>query len=94
MIVGVIGYLSIFWGCFTLEVTNPDGGIVTEFYLWSNRLTVLIWCLLTVAFYANYLKLREHLPWMRRKHLRWAGYLLWPFIFLIALAFILVLIGG
>lgn len=94
MILGGTGYLFVFWACFTMEFTNQDGSAKTGFYLWANRLTVLLWLLLTIAFYGNYRNLRRHLPWMRKKYLRLAGYLLWPFLFLIVLVFILVLIGG
>lgn len=94
MLLGGIGYLLIFWMVFTMEVNNSEDGAVTGFYLWANRLTFLAWLLLTIAFYANYLDLQEHLPLMRRKYFRWAGYFLWPLLFLFVLVFILVLIGG
>lgn len=94
MILGGWGYLFIFWVGLSLEVTQPDGSEVTGFYLWANRLVVLLWGLLTVAFYADYLGLRKHLPLMQRKYICIIGYLLWPIIFLFALVFILVFIGA
>lgn len=94
ILLGGLGYLLIFWMGFSVEFANPDGSAVTGFYLWANRLTILIWCLLTVAFYANYLNLQKRLPFMKRKYLRFAGYLLWPTVFLFVLVFILVIIGG
>ena len=94
MLLGGLGYLFIFWIGLSMEVTNSDGSEVTGFYLWANRLIVLIWSLLTVAFYADYLGLRSYFPLMQRKYFRIIGYLLWPVIFLFALVFILVLIGA
>lgn len=94
MIVGVIGYLFIFLCGLTIEVVKPDGSVITGFYLWANRLTVLSWCLITVAFYTDYLGLQRHLPFMQRKYLRWIGFILWPVIFLFVLVFILMIIGG
>ncbi|MDO5541022.1 MAG: serine/threonine-protein kinase [Eubacteriales bacterium] len=94
MILGGIGYLLIFWLGLSTEFTKPDGSSITGFYLWANRLTCLIWCLLTIAFYADYLGLQKYLPFMQRKYLRWVGYLLWPIIFLFALILILAIIGG
>ncbi len=94
MIVGLMGYTFIFWCCCTTDFLDPDGIAMTGFYLWANRLTFLLWWLLTVALYANYLGVQKHLPFMQGKYLRWAGYLLWPIIFLFLLAFILVMIGG
>lgn len=94
MILGGLGYLFIFWVGLSIEVTQSDGSEVTGFYLWANRLVVLIWELLTVAFYADYLGMRKHLPLMQRKYIRVVGYLLWPIVFLFALVFILVVIGA
>lgn len=94
MLVGLMGYLFIFWCICTTDFFNSDGGAMTGFYLWANRLTFLLWCLITVAFYTNYLGLQKHLPLMQGKYLRWVGYLLWPIFFLFLLIFILVMIGG
>ena len=94
MILAGIGYWFVFWLSFSLEVKKTDGTVMTGFYLWANRLTFLIWALLTIAFYADYLGFQKHLPLMQRKYLRWIGYLLWPTIFLFVLIMILVIIGG
>ena len=94
MILAGLGYWLIFWLSFSLEVKKADGTVITGFYLWVNRLTFLIWSLLTIAFYADYLGFQKHLPLMQRKYLRWVGYLLWPTIFLFVLILILVIIGG
>ena len=94
MILGGLGYLYIFWLGISIELTKSDGSKETGFYLWANRLTVLIWSLLTVAFYTDYLGLRRHLPLMQNKYFRIAGYFLWPIVFLFVLVLILVLIGG
>ncbi|HCT91336.1 MAG TPA: hypothetical protein DF613_08145 [Lachnospiraceae bacterium] len=94
MITGGTGYLVIFWMSFSLEVKMPDNNMATGFFLWANRLTVLIWCLLTVAFYGDYLGWQRFLPLMRRKYLRWAGYILWPMVFMFVLLLILVMVGG
>lgn len=94
MMAGGIGYLMIFCLSLSLEINGQDGSAVTGFYLWANRLTVLLWYLLTVAFYADYLNWQKFLPLMQRKNLRWAGYILWPMIFLFLLLFILAAIGG
>lgn len=93
MVLGAIGYFFIFWIGLTVEITNPDGSTVTGFYLWANRFTFLIWSLMTIAFYANYLDFQKHLPFMKGKYLRLAGYILWPVIFLFVLVFILVIVG-
>lgn len=94
MLLGVCGYFFFFWIGLNVEITNSDGSFVTGFYLWANRMTFLVWILLTIAFYANYLDFQKQLPFMKRKCLRWVGYIFWPVIFLFTLVFILVLIGG
>ena len=94
MVLGVLGYYFLFWLGFTMEVTRTDGGVMTPFYLWANRLTFLIWSLLTIAFYGNYLGFQKKLPLMRRKYLCWFGYLLWPVVFLIVLVLLLCTVGG
>lgn len=94
MAAGGVGYLIIFCMSFSLEVKGKDGSAVTGFFLWANRLTFLAWCLLTVAFYTDYLGWQKSLPLMQKKYLRRAGYVFWPVIFLVVLVFILVVIGG
>ena len=94
IVLGVLGYYFLFWLGLTMEVTRTDGGVMTPFYLWANRLTFLIWSLLTIAFYGNYLGFQKRLPLMRRKYLCWFGYLLWPAVFLIVLVLLLCTIGG
>ncbi|MGN1164895.1 MAG: serine/threonine protein kinase [Lachnospiraceae bacterium] len=94
MILAAFGYYFLFWFGLTMEVTQEDGGAVTPFYLWANRLTFLIWSLLTIAFYGNYLGLQKKFPLMERKYLRWLGYLLWPTVFLIVLISLLCTVGG
>ena len=91
---GVLGYYFIFWLGISLEVTQKDGNAVTGFALWSNRLAFLIWVLLTVAFYGNYLGLRNKLPFMEHKYLRWIGYFLWPMVFLIVVILIIIPISN
>lgn len=94
MVLGALGYYFLFWLGLTMEVTQKDGGAVTSFYLWANRLTFLIWSLLTIAFYGNYLGFQKKLPFMGRKYLRWLGYLLWPAIFLVVLVLLLCTVGS
>ena len=94
MMLGVLGYYFLFWLGLTMEVTQNDGNPVTSFFLWANRLTFLVWSLLTIAFYGNYLGLQEKFLFMGHKYLRWLGYLLWPAIFLIVLALLLYSVGG
>ena len=94
MLLGTLGYYFIFWLALTMEVTQKDGGVVTPFWLWANRLTFLMWSLLTITFYGNYLGFRKRLPLMRNKYLRWLGYFLWPTIFLFVLVLVLCTAGG
>lgn len=92
MLLGGIGYFFIFWIGLFLEVTNPDGNVVSGFELWAYRMTVLIWMLLTVAFYTDYMRLQEILPMMGNKYLKWIGYVIYPGLFFIILVMILILI--
>lgn len=94
MLLGTLGYYFIFWLALTMEVTQKDGGVVTPFWLWANRLTFLMWSLLTITFYGNYLGFQKRLPLMRNKYLRWLGYFLWPAIFLLVLVLVLCTVGG
>ena len=94
MVSAILGYYFIFWLGISLEVTQKDGNAVTGFALWSNRLAFLIWVLLTVAFYGNYLGLRNKLPFMEHKYLRWIGYFLWPMVFLIVVILIIIPISN
>ena len=94
MILGGMGYLFIFSTILSMEFTNPDGSVLIGFYLWANRIISLIWILLSIAFYADYLGIRRNLPLMQRRYLRFIGYILWPIIFIFILVLILVLIGG
>ena len=94
MVVGALGYYSLFELAFTMEFTQTDGSEMTTFYLWANRLTFLVWSLLTIAFYGNYLGFQKKLPLMGRRYFRWLGYLLWPVVFLIVLVLLLCAIGG
>lgn len=94
MLVGVLGYYSIFLLALTLKVTKTDGGKVTSVYLWGNRLMLLSWLLLSVAFYGDYLGLQKKLPLMTNKYLRWIGYVIWPVIFFIVLVLVFMPIAG
>ena len=94
MVSAILGYYFIFWLGISLEVTQKDDNAVTGLALWSNRLAFLIWALLTVAFYGNYLGLRKKLPFMEHKYLRWIGYFLWPMVFLIVVILIIIPISN
>lgn len=94
MIVAGIGYLFIFWMGFTMEVNDSNGNMTVGLELWANRIAILLWMLLTVAFCTDYLGIQEKFPLMKRRSTKWIGYLLWPFIFLFALIFILVIFFG
>ena len=94
MVLGFLSYYFIFWMGLTLEVTRSDGKEVTAIYLWSNRLSIVAWLVLSIAFWGNYLGMQRKFPLMKHKYLRWVGCFLWPMIFLIACALICILIGG
>lgn len=94
MLVGVLGYYLIFLMGLTMKVTRSDGGKVTSVYLWANRLMLLSWLLLSVAFYGDYLGLQKKLPLMTNKYLRWIGYVIWPVIFFVVLVLVFMPIAG
>lgn len=94
MMLSALGYYLLFWFSLTMEFTQKDGSAETPFYIWANRLTILIWSLLTIAFYGNYLGFQKKLPFMRHKYLRWLGYILWPTVFLVILVLLLCSVGG
>ncbi len=92
MLLGGIGYFFIFWVGLMMEMTNPDGSAVTGYELWANRITVLLWMLLTVAFWADYLDFQQALPIMGNKYLKWLGYIFYPVLFFVILVTILAII--
>lgn len=94
MLLSGLGYWFIFWVALTLEVNDADGIPAAGFELWINRVTVLIWMLLTVAFCTDYMGMQKKFPLMSNKRRRWIGYFLWPTVFLFVLVCIMLWIVG
>lgn len=93
MMVGTMGYLMIFWCGLTSEFTDNDGIALTGFELWANRLTMLMWMLLTVALCTDYMGMRKQFPMPKGRHGIIVGCTLWSFVFLIMLVIALGIIA-
>lgn len=92
MCVAAVGYAFILWLGLTMTFTRNDGQPVTALYNWENRISFLVWSLLSVAFWGNYLAFRSRLPLMKKKYIRWLGIVLWPTIFLVIILTVLAII--
>ncbi len=93
MMIGSIGYIFIFGIGFTIETTDSSGKSATGFALWANRISVLIWLLLTVALCTDYMGIQRIFPMPRSPHLKWLGCVGWSFVILFLLVMMLVIIG-
>lgn len=92
MCLAAAGYAFFFWMDLTMTFTRSDGQPVTALYNWQNRIAILVWVLLSIAFWGNYLGFRRRLPLMKKKYMRWLGIFLWPFIFLVIVLIVLAIV--
>lgn len=92
MLVGILGYIMIFWCGLTSEFADADGVALAGFELWVNRLMMLVWMLLTVALCTDYMGMRKHFPMPKGRLGIVVGCALWSFVFLLMLVIVLSII--
>lgn len=89
MLVGIQGYVFIFWVSVSSEFTDSDGVGLVGFELWANRMMMLIWMLLTVALCTDYMGFQKQFPMIKGRYGKWISCFLWSFAFLFALIIVL-----
>ena len=95
MLLAIVGYALVFWFSVSAEVTDGNGNSYTGYFLIANQVAIFIFFIGSIFFVGNYQNIRYQFPFMNKnKILHWLLVPLYVFLYLIFVAFILVLVAN